>query len=241
MVLVHGFCENNTCFNEQVLFFKASHTVITVDLPGFGKSAVNHAVSIDDIANELFATLTYLKVSKCVLMGHSMGAYVAMAFAEKYPQHLSGFGLIHSVATADNEERKAKRKQVVSFIEKNGKEAFIKHFIPGLFTEANQKKPYVQEFISEALSGPQEGIVAAVKAMMNRSDKLHVLEQTGVPVFFAIGKHDAIIPEEAMFKQASLPKESQICYLQSSGHVGMVEEPETLNKAMMEFCRRADG
>lgn len=236
LVLIHGYCENNTCFNEQVLFFKDSHKVITLDLPGFGESDIIADVSTDKMASEVKAVLDHLDIRQCIMMGHSMGGYVVMAFAELYPQMLSGFGLIHSVATADNEERKEKRKQVIKLVEKTGKEPYIKSFIPTLFAESNQTKSYVNDFVLQGLSGPKEGIIEAAKAMMNRPDRLHVLEQAKVPVFFAIGKQDPLIPEEAMFKQAALCKESQICYLQKAGHVGMVEEPETLNKGMMEFC-----
>ena len=235
LVLVHGFCENNTCFNEQVLFFKGTHTVITVDLSGFGNSPVIPDVSIDKMAEELYQTLKHLQVNTCVVLGHSMGGYVVMAMAEKYPELLAGFGLIHSVATADNEERKEKRKQVVSFIEKNGKEAYIRNFIPGLFAESNQGKPYVETFVKEALKGPQEGITTAALAMMNRPDRLEVLKNAKVPVFFGVGKNDSLIPEEAMFRQAAMPVVSHICYLQQAGHVGMVEEPEKLNLGILEF------
>ncbi|MDP1727472.1 MAG: alpha/beta hydrolase [Bacteroidota bacterium] len=235
LVLIHGYCENNTCFNKQVLFFKDSHKVITLDLPGFGSSEVITDVSMDQMATEVKAVLDHLDIRQCIMMGHSMGGYVVMAFAELYPQMLTSFGLIHSVATADNEERKEKRKQVIALLEKTGKEPYIKSFIPTLFATPNQSEPYVNDFILQGLSGPKEGIIEAAKAMMNRPDRLHVLEQTQVPVFFAIGKQDPLIPEEAMFKQAALCKVSQICYLQNAGHVGMVEEPDMLNKGMMEF------
>ncbi len=89
--------------------------------------------------------------------------------------------------------------------------------------------------MQQGLSGPPEGIIAAAKAMMSRPDRQHILEQTQVPVFFAVGKLDPLIPEEAMFKQASLCQQSQICYLEHAGHVSLVEEPEALNAGMKEF------
>ncbi len=125
LVMVHGYCENNTCFNEQVLFFKASCQVITVDLPGFGLSETDPEVTMDKMAAAIKEVLDHLNISRCMMMGHSMGGYVTMAFADLYPQMLAGFGLIHSVATPDNEERKEKRKQVIALIEKSGKEVYI--------------------------------------------------------------------------------------------------------------------
>ncbi|MBC7382214.1 MAG: alpha/beta hydrolase [Bacteroidia bacterium] len=235
IVLIHGFCENNTCFNQQVLFFKPTHSVITVDLPGFGGSEVQAGVTIDEMALEVALVLKHLGVNKCTLFGHSMGGYVTLAFAELYPQVLKGFGLIHSTALPDNTERIEKRKQSIGFIEKNGKEAYINNFIPGLFAENNKSKLYVQDFINEALTGPQEGITLALKAMMNRPDRIKILEESKIPVFFGIGKNDQLISEDVMLKQASICKQSQVCYLQDSAHMSMVEESDKLNESMAEF------
>lgn len=236
LVLIHGYCENNTCFNKQVLFFKDHCNVITLDLPGFGKSASIQNVSIDDMAEEVAQLLDHLQIEKCVMLGHSMGGYVTLAFAEKFGNRLSGFGLIHSTALEDNEERKEKRLQVVSFVETHGKEAYIKNFIPGLFKPGASQSD-IDFSIEAAMEGAQEGITQAALAMMNRPNRLDVLKKSKVPVFFGVGKHDALIPEQAMFAQAAICNCAHIAYLQGSAHMGMVEEPELLNSEILAFLK----
>lgn len=235
IVLLHGFCLNSTCFNKQVLFLSNHANVITIDLPGFGNSPAVHPITIGDMAERVAATLNSLGVEKCTLFGHSMGGYVALAFARKYSHLLNGFGLLHSTAAADTTERIEKRKQVIAFIQKQGIKPYLTTFIPSLYHGLNQQLPDVKESVEASLTSQPDGIIAAAQAMMHRSSGFDVLEQAKVPVFFAIGKNDSLIPEEALFDQAAIPAISKICYLQKSGHMGMHEEPELLNSNMLEF------
>jgi pimeloyl-ACP methyl ester carboxylesterase len=165
-----------------------------------------------------------------------MGGYVTLAFADLYPNYLAGFGLIHSVANEDSEERKEKRLQVIDFIEKHGKEPYIKNFIPTLFKEPADRSK-VEEAVLQGLVSSQLGIVEAAKAMMLRPNRTHVLVNSNKPVFFAIGKFDAIIPEALMLAQAALCNLSHIAYLQSSAHMGMQEEPLLLNQEIKQFMQ----
>jgi len=234
LVLLHGYCENNTCFHKQVLFFKDHATVISIDLPGFGKSATQVNVSIDDMACSVKKVLEAEAINTCIVFGHSMGGYVALAFADLFPNYLKGFGLIHSTAVADNEERKEKRKQVIAFIEKHGKEPYIKNFIPTLFKEPANAQD-VDHSVKQGIDSDQQGIIEAAKAMMNRPDRTEFLKGTSLPVFFAIGKHDALIPEMALFDLAGSCQKSQIAYLKESAHMGYLEEADLLNKEMQKF------
>lgn len=90
IVLVHGFCENNTCFDKQVLLLNKRHFVVSVDLPGFGKSESIPNTSMNSIADLLYLTLQKLNITKPVIIGHSMGGYVALAYAKKYVASMSG-------------------------------------------------------------------------------------------------------------------------------------------------------
>lgn len=236
LVLIHGYCENNTCFTEQVLFFKDHATVIAIDLPGFGLSPSIAAITIDYMAELVHEVLVQEKVQKCILLGHSMGGYVTLAFAELFPSLLLGFGLIHSTSYADTDERKAKRLQVVSFIEEHGKEAYINNFIPGLFAPTSSKEN-ISSAISQGLISEAEGIKAAALAMKDRPDRTSILKQTNLPVFFGIGKLDALIPEQAMFEQAGLCKVAYIAYLQKSAHMGMMEEANFLNQEILGYIK----
>jgi pimeloyl-ACP methyl ester carboxylesterase len=238
LVLIHGYCENNTCFNEQVLFFKDICNVLTLDLPGFGKTPSVPEITIEEMAQMVNQVLVQEKIESCIILGHSMGGYVTLAFAELFPNKLKGFGLIHSIANADTEERKDKRKQVISYIRENGKEKYIKNFIPGLFTP-NAQKDIIEYAIEQGLVSDELGIIEAAQAMMLRPDRQSVLRNTSLPVYFVIGKNDQLIPEAAMFAQAAICQKSMITYLEKSAHMGMMEEPKLLNIGINKFLALA--
>jgi pimeloyl-ACP methyl ester carboxylesterase len=236
IVFLHGFCENNTCFNEQVLFFCKHYEVLTIDLPGFGQSKTVQNISIAQMAEGVMELLNSKGRTKVYLFGHSMGGYVSLAFAKQFPGYLKGLGLIHSTPIADSEERKAKRRQVIAFIEKHGKEAYLKNFLPTLFMEENAKK-YADIFINEGIKGPQDGIIGAAKAMMERDDHTQLIEKLNIPIFWAIGKNDALIPENDLFGFVTKCKNPYIAYLNNSAHMGMVEEKDKLNNHIKNFIK----
>lgn len=240
LVLLHGFCENNTCFNEQVLLFKDHCKIILPDIPGFGNSETYQGLSIPSIAKDIYELLLFLKVEKCVMIGHSMGGYITLEFAQKYPQMLSGFGLLHSTATADTSERKEKRNQVIKFIETHGKDKYIENFIPELFDTDNQSKPFVMEAVKEAKTSSTQGIIHAAIAMRERDDLRHVLVQTELPVFFGIGAEDKLIPEELMLSQAASCNKAYISIFSKSAHMAMQEEPEKLGSEILKYLKTFD-
>ncbi|MFN4083599.1 MAG: alpha/beta fold hydrolase [Bacteroidia bacterium] len=234
LVLIHGYCLCSESFQLQISAFKNKVNLLLIDMPGFGESKPIPGISIDGMADEVFNVLNHLGIDNCVLAGHSMGGYITLSFAKKYPQKLKGIGLIHSTAVADTEERKAKRLQVIEFVKNYGSEQFLKTFIPGLFASKTSKQ-IVDDFVKISLTSSQEGIIDAAKAMMNREASINFLAETNLPVFFAIGALDELIPEKDLFKQSSTVSKSQICYLEKSAHMGFAEEPDKFNKDLLKF------
>ncbi len=190
------------------------------------------------MADEIKALLDHLKITQSVLLGHSMGGYVTLAFAKKYSHLLKGFGLIHSTAAKDSFDRLAKRKQLINFIQKNGAAPFFKTFFPDLFFDKILNKKAIETLIEKANATQTKGIIEGIKAMMMREETFDVLENTNLPVFFVIGKYDTIITDDDMLAQAALCKQSEICYLENAKHMGMIEESDKLNKAISDFIKR---
>lgn len=238
IVFLHGFCENSSLFNYQVEYLKQQFNVLTIDLPGFGKSNVIKNITIHQMAEEVKTVIDYLKIKQCYLFGHSMGGYVSLAFAKKYPHLLASLGLLHSTAAKDSFDRLAKRKQLIDFIQKNSPSLFYKTFFPELFFDKEANKANILDLVSNAEKSNASGVVEAIKAMMMREESFLLLENIDKPVFFAIGKHDNIIIDTDMFNQAALCKLAEVCYLQNSNHVGMLEETAKLNKAIEDFVTR---
>jgi pimeloyl-ACP methyl ester carboxylesterase len=175
--------------------------------------------------------------SDAIVVGHSMGGYITLAYVKKHGHSLRGFGLFHSSAFPDNEDKKDVRKKGIDFVRKHGPFEFLRTSTPNLFspTSRAEKSELIDVFIRglHNFSGP--ALVSYYEAMMHRPDTTDLLKSTRLPVLFVIGKYDNAVPMQDMLKQAYLPEKSYIHILHQSGHMGMLEEPETSNYILKKF------
>jgi pimeloyl-ACP methyl ester carboxylesterase len=195
------------------------------------------AITIDDYASCIHAILQEEQISSCIMLGHSMGGYITLAFAEKYPSLLKGFGLIHSTAFADTEEKIKIRERSIDLIAQYGAHAFLKTAIPNLFGSTFKKEHYekVDELMNAAIVFTKEALQQYYRAMILRTDKTTVLQGNPLPILFVIGTEDAAVPMEDMLQQTSMPLHSHIHILQDVGHMSMWEAPEELNQFILSF------
>lgn len=241
VVLLHGFLESMEIWKKFSKVLSNEFQVISIDLPGHGKSScIAQTHSMDYMAKSVKAVLEFLKINSCVMIGHSMGGYVTLAFAEKYPEVLKGFGMFHSQAGSDTAEAKKNRDRTIQLIE-NDRMGFIQLFIPDLFAPANRKRfnIAIQTLKEQAGDTSKEGIIAALRGMKERPDRRFVLETTKHPVLYILGKEDSRIPVDEVIKQTMLPKRCEIQILKDVGHMGYIEaEFYTLNtiKYFAEKC-----
>ncbi|MCD4723593.1 MAG: alpha/beta hydrolase [Bacteroidales bacterium] len=240
LVLLHGFLENKSIWNYFSKKLAEDFRVITIDLPGFGGSECLGRIHLmDQMANAINKVLQYLEVKSCLMIGHSMGGYVTLAYAAKYPGKLKGFGLFHSHALADNPEAKLNRNRAISIVEAD-RGGFIYNFIPDLFDPENVSKheKEIKKLFAEALLTSREAIIAALEGMKYRTDKLDVLINARVPVLFILGKKDSRIPFEKALAQAALPPICEILVLDRVGHMGFIEARKLTLKAIEGFARK---
>ncbi|HEY0749963.1 MAG TPA: alpha/beta hydrolase [Chitinophagaceae bacterium] len=236
VMLVHGFGEDGRIWKNQENLFEGYKLVIP-DLPGSGQSPVAEDMSMEGLAKVLKDIADAEKLDKFIMIGHSMGGYITLAFAEHYQHRLHGFGLFHSSAYADNEEKKATRRKGIEFIQTNGAAAFLKTTITNLYSPVSkEKKPeLIEEQINMTKGQTEAALVAYYESMINRPDRTELLKSTELPVMFLLGKHDAAVPFEDGLKQSHIPKISHVEILEDSGHMGMVEEIEKSNKMLLSF------
>jgi pimeloyl-ACP methyl ester carboxylesterase len=241
VVLLHGFGEDSTVWEPQVNFLKDKFRLIVPDIPGSGQSELVPGALIEtyaDILQQLFdLERPSLTENKASLIGHSMGGYITLAFAEKYPDQLNSFGLFHSSAFADPEEKIATRRKAIGFIQEKGAHNFLKTSIPGLFTTEfkNQHPEKVEALVEAAKNFTPEALIQYYEAMIARPDRTHVLQNFDQPVLFLIGQHDAAIPFESSLRQCYLPQQSHVHILRQSAHMGMWEEEEKANSILLQF------
>ncbi|HET9052831.1 MAG TPA: alpha/beta hydrolase [Cyclobacteriaceae bacterium] len=229
VVLIHGFCETHEVWKRFAPQLSKDFRVISVDLPGFGSSkSLPEEFTIADAASKINALLIQLDIKKSILIGHSLGGYVTLAMVNQEAGLFSGFGLFHSTAYADSEERKTARNKVIEFVSKNGVPAFIETFIPPLFHDkANPDIPFA---VKMALQTKQETLTGYARAMRDRPDLTSVIKKSDNPILFIAGEKDTVIPPEALQKQAEMAVKPQLHVVQNAAHMAMFEkEAETLN------------
>ena len=156
VVFIHGYCEDQTMWDEFSEPFDIDYRLIKIDLPGFGLSEIKKSISIKEMADTVIAVLKHLKIKKYILIGHSMGGYVSLEIAKKEHQNLLGFCLFHSHPFEDSADVKKKRLKAVDFIEEIGQEIYVKQLIPRLFKpDFNKSNDYlVAKLVYQASRGP---------------------------------------------------------------------------------------
>ncbi len=237
LVLIHGFAEDNTLWNIQKTYLKEKYLVLSIDLPGFGGSdpLIKNEAELSDFVSSIKAVLLNEHIDTCVMLGHSMGGYVTLAYLNAFPGDLLGIGLIHSTAGADSQKRMTLRKKSILFIEEHGSLAFLKTSIPGLFHEPYRYEKEVHSLIEKCANIQGDILIQYYRAIMKRPDYTELLKQMKIPLLLIAGKNDCIIPLKNLLCQSHLSNITQFHILKESAHIGMKEEPKKINQAIDDF------
>ena len=237
VILLHGFPMSSEVWNEFASVLAKSFTVYTPDLPGFGKSRlVNGDISLARVAEEVNKWVESLGIGSAVVIGHSMGGYVALEMVKSSPSLFAGLGLFHSTAREDSEEKKDSRTKVLRFIEEKGVLAFTSNFIQPLFANQNHPAiPFVKDITTKA---SKEAVTAYTRAMRDRKDNEHVLSEFAGDVLLIGGDSDKAVPADALKFQAGLNPRASLLILPETGHMGMFEKFEETVQAVESFLRK---
>ena len=247
LMLVHGFAEDHRIWVHQSAHLQDQFQLILPDLPGSGKSSLLNDVSMENMAEVLNAILDQESVQLCSIIGHSMGGYVTLAFAEKNADRLNSFCLFHSSAYPDNDEKKQTRLKAIEFIKKNGVEEFLKISTPNLFAkegeneQSGSREKMVQKLIEEYKNFDADALIAYYEAMMKRPDRTLVLKSFTKPILFLFGKYDTAVPYQQGIEQSRLAKNGEVQTLHQSGHMGMWEEKDKSNQILESFFKNNVG
>ncbi len=249
VLLLHGFGEDSSFWNTLLNLphtglienpaLKGRFSFIVPDLPGSGKSEMTEDMSMEGMADTLYAIVQNEPAAagkKFTIIGHSMGGYIGLALLEKYPELVSAFGLFHSTAFADTEEKRASRQKGIEFMQQHGAFEFLKTIVPNLFSEYTRKQnpELIQAYIRQQHFLPLP-LTRYSEAMMRRPDRSGLLAKAAVPVLFIIGAEDQAVPVTDQLTQCHLPEISYIHMLQKSAHMGMLEEAVESSKILERF------
>lgn len=238
ILFLHGFLENKTMWQFIVPELPKSYRKICLDLPGHGASGnLSYLHSMEDMAEVIKALLTHIKAKRVILCGHSMGGYVALAFAEKYPDMVKGLILMNSTAQADSEERKKGRNQAIGLAKQN-LSTYIRMAIPMLFRSKNRRiyQEAIRRVKKEALKTSLQGVIAALEGMKHRPDREHVLHFRQFPILVIASNCDPVIPIAKLKEQIDNSGIESVVL--ENGHMSHIEDFEPLVSALKKFVRK---
>lgn len=237
LVLLHGFMQSLDVWSSYTLTYMRFMRVISIDLPGHGYSdCYGDTHTMEFMADAVKAVLDAAGVDQCVMVGHSMGGYVALSFAEKYPYSLRGLGLLHSHALSDSDSHRASRYEACEEVSTN-RAGYVLKFISTLFDDS-KRAPLAQEIKDLqdlCLETGTQGIIAAQRGMALRSSRIGVLQRAEVPILFIYGKNDNRIPLEVAVSQAMVPHYAEIMLLDGVGHMSHIEERDYVKFRLKNF------
>lgn len=238
VVLLHGYLESLLVWDDFVPFLYKKLRVVTLDLPGHGISVVTGDThTMEFLADTVADALRALGISRCTLVGHSMGGYVALAFCERHPEMLDGLVLLSSTPNPDTPEKAENRRREIALVKAGKKDALARVAPAAGFAEENRArmKDAIEDLTEQVFVTEDEGIVALLNGMIARKDRNEMLRASKVPQLFILGRKDGYIPVEAAEKMVEGHPQARVVWLENSGHMGFLEEPETTARAILDF------
>jgi pimeloyl-ACP methyl ester carboxylesterase len=225
ILLLHGFPFHQAIWDDFASRLSHDFQVITVDLPGFGKSpGLTAPFSLAQVGDTLLDFLEQKHLKNVNLVGHSLGGYVALAMVKSNPEFFASLIMFHSTAYADTAEKKESRSKAVEFVQKNGALPFTSGFIPPLFF--NPTHPGVEKVKNIASEASSDAVIGYTVAMRDRPEQIKTLEIFENPTLFLAGKNDPGIPVDSILKQAAHCQKGEIHLFENVSHMAMFEKPE---------------
>ena len=237
IVLLHGFLENQSMWNTLIPILSKRNKVIAIDLFGHGKTEnLSYIHTMEEQALMIRTVLKSLNIRKATLIGHSMGGYVALAFAELFPKNTKGICLMNSTAYPDTAEKKINRDRAIEVVKQNHK-AFVRVSIPQLFSEENRSllKSKINDVIKDGLHTTKQGIIASLEGMKIRKDQTAILKNGSYKKLLILGKKDTVLNFDEHKKQVE--NTNTVLVILSQGHMSHIENNIELTNALENFIK----
>ena len=241
IVLIHGYMETSEVWENFADRASQMFRTLSIDLPGHGLSYLcNEINSMELMAESVIAVLDSLKISKALLVGHSMGGYAALAALQLFPERLSGITLFNSHPFADSPEAIEKRYKNIALVEAGKKDNMISNFVNNLYAAQNLKT--MPEAVDKSLSIASEisdkTIIADLKGMIERPSRVGLVEEGKVPLLWILGDKDIHINCDEALKAVKLPSNSEVAILSRVGRMGFIEAEEVSADILIKFAAK---
>jgi pimeloyl-ACP methyl ester carboxylesterase len=242
VMLIHGFPLCRRMWEPQVeALVKAGFRVICPDLPGFGETPPLHGtVSMDDYADAVIALLDQLGIDQGVIGGMSMGGYVLLNLAERYPQRLVAALYLVTRAAGDDSAGKVRRQELADQVRSGNLTVVPEVFESLLFAPQTprQRPELVARVRGWMDAASPEGVAVGLLAMRSRRDYLELLPELHVPALVVGAALDlAIPPAHSETLAAGLP-DAELHIIADAGHLANLEQPAAFNACLIDFLKR---
>lgn len=240
VVLLHGFPMDHSIWESQRTRIGSVYRVIAPDLRGQGRSAAPEGIyPVDDLADDVVETLDALKITEPVVIGGlSMGGYLALSIAVRYPERLSGLMLINTRAGADSPEAARVREDLARQVEATGDvEPVVVSMMPRMFSPTTRARhsELISQFHKTASRIPARTLAGTLRGLAARPDRTADLGRIDIPTLVMAGADDALIPiSESQTMAAALPR-AELVLIPDSGHLAPLENPAATNTAILRF------
>jgi 3-oxoadipate enol-lactonase len=244
VVFLHAFPLNRMMWEPQFEELGGNFDVIAPDMRGHGASDLNaETVTMEQMADDVFELATSLELGPLVLVGLSMGGYVALAFAKKYPEALRALVLADTRSTADDEKARENRYAMIDDVAANGPASLAEKMLPKLLSEKTVEED--QELVVSVRrmieTTSPAGIAGALAGMAAREDTTDILPAIAVPTLVIVGEQDAVTPPaDAEALAAAIPG-ARLERLSGAAHLTNLERAAEFNALLKEFVGGLDG
>lgn len=235
IVLLHGFLENKKMWSEYSNLLSEKNRVVAIDLLGHGESdCLGYIHKMEDNAGAVNQVLEHLNIEKASIVGHSMGGYVGLAFAELYPEKIQKLVLLNSTSKEDSAEKKLNRTRAIKAVKQNYVN-FVSLAIANLFSENNRIRlaEEIEKVKTEALKTPLQGIIASQEGMKIRKDREELLRKNLFPILLILGKKDPVLNYEESLSQIEDTTVELVSF--EDGHMSQIENKEALKAVLLDF------
>lgn len=238
VVFIHGFPFRSTMWGPQLEAAPEGWRFIAPDLRGFGESERGDApLTMDLFANDIIALMDHLAIDQAVICGLSMGGYVALSLATRFPRRLRALVLVATRASADSDEARENRRKLANKVRQSGPQAVVDSMLPKLVAGATRiKRPQVPQFVSNMMqTTAPETLAGALLGMADREDYRDRLSKIDVPTLMVRGDQDEIIPGEEMDLLARTVRGAKYELVTNAGHLPNLEAPDVFNPVLYNF------
>jgi pimeloyl-ACP methyl ester carboxylesterase len=244
LVLLHGYLETLSVWDSFVPLLDSAIRVVRIDLPGHGLSGTHPSVNtVEFSAQVLHEALLKCGIRQCTVVGHSMGGYVALAFAAQFPEAVRALCLFHSTPHPDPEAKREARNREIALLREGKLPLILRQSIPNMFAEENETrcKEKIEEMREVGEVSDPEGLAACLEGMKIRPDRNEFLTHFKQPLLFIFGQHDRHISQDTAAALAGKFPQAEVLWLPHAGHCGFMEEPQPAAAAISRLTHHING